>query len=43
VGVSRSFGPAEVSLGYYGVDGKGRDNFGNLADNRVLLSVKFAR
>lgn len=43
VGVSRSFGPAEVSLGYYGVDGMGRDNFGNLADNRVLLSVKFAR
>lgn len=43
IGVSRSVGPAEVSLGYYGVDGTGRDNFGNLADNRVLLSVKFAR
>lgn len=43
VGISRSFGPANVSLGYYGVDGKGRDNFGQLADSRVLLSVKFAR
>jgi uncharacterized protein (TIGR02001 family) len=43
VGISRSFGPANVSLGYYGVDGKGRDNFGNLADSRVLLTVKFAR
>lgn len=43
VGLSRSFGPADVSLGYYGVDGKGRDNFGQLADSRVLLTVKFAR
>lgn len=43
VGLSRSFGPADVSLGYYGVDGKGRDNFGQLADSRVMLTVKFAR
>lgn len=43
VGIGRSFGPAEVSLGYYGVDGKGRDNFGQLADSRLLLTVKFAR
>lgn len=43
VGVSRSFGPADVSLGYYGVDGKGRDNFGELADSRLLLTVTFAR
>lgn len=43
VAVSRSFGVASVSLGYIGVDGKGRDNFGNLADSRVLLTVKIAR
>ena len=43
IGVGRSFGPAEVSLGYYGTDGSGRDNFGKLADSRVLLTVKFAR
>ena len=28
---------------YYGADGKGRDNFGKLADNRVVLAVKIAR
>ena len=43
VGVSRGFGIANVSLGYYGADGKGRDNFGKLADNRVVLAVKIAR
>jgi len=43
VGVSRGFGIANVSLGYYGADGNGRDNFGKLADNRVVLAVKIAR
>jgi len=43
VGISRSFGPAAVSLGYYGTDGTARDGFGKVADNRLLLSVKFAR
>ena len=43
VGVSRSFGIANVSLGYYGADGNGRDNFGKLADNRVVLAVKVGR
>ena len=38
----RSNGLADT-LGYYGVDGKGRDNFGQLADSRVLLTVTFAR
>lgn len=41
--VSRSFGPADISLGYFGVDGKGRDNFGHLADSRLLLTVTLAR
>jgi len=43
VGIGRSFGIANVSLGYYGTDGKGRDNFGKLADDRVVLAVKIAR
>lgn len=43
VAISRSFGPAAVSLGYYGTDGTARDSFGKVADNRLLLSVKFAR
>lgn len=43
VGIGRSFGIAEVSLGYYGTDGKGRDNFGQLADDRLVLAVKIAR
>ena len=41
--ISRSFGPADVSLGYYGVDHSGHENFGRLADDRLMLSVKFAR
>lgn len=43
VAVARSVGPAEVSLGYFGTDAKARESFGKLADNRLLLSVKFAR
>nr|WP_273388709.1 TorF family putative porin [Thermomonas hydrothermalis] len=38
VAVSRSFGPAEVSLGYFGTDASARASFGKLADNRLLLS-----
>jgi len=41
--ISRSFGMADVSLGYYGVDHPGHENFGRLADDRLMLSVKFAR
>lgn len=43
IGIGRDFGIANVSLGYYGTDGKGRDNFGKQADNRVVLAVKIAR
>lgn len=43
VAVARSFGLAEVSLGYFGTDAKARASFGKLADNRLLLSVTFAR
>jgi uncharacterized protein (TIGR02001 family) len=39
VGVSKSWGMVSASLGYYGTDGNGRDNFGELADNRVVLTL----
>lgn len=39
VGVSKSFGAVSASLGYYGTDGKGRDIFGEWADNRVVLTL----
>jgi len=39
VGVSRSFGMVSASLGYIGTDGNGRDNFGRLADDRVVLTL----
>jgi len=40
VGLSRSFGLAKVSLGYYGTDSSGRRNAGKLANSRMLLSVR---
>ena len=43
VAVSHRFGPAEVSLGYFGTDASARASFGKLADNRLLLSIKLAR
>ena len=43
VGVSRSFGLVSASLAYVGTDGKGRDIYGDLADNRLVFSVKIAK
>lgn len=43
VAVGRDIGAFNVSLGYYGTDGTGRSNFGELADNRLLLTVTLAR
>jgi len=39
VGLSRSFGLVNVSLGYHGTDRDGRRNAGKYANNRMLLSV----
>jgi uncharacterized protein (TIGR02001 family) len=38
VAVNRDFGPVNAALGFYGVDSSGDDNFGNAADNRLVLS-----
>ncbi len=38
-GVSKSWGLVSASLGYHGTDGNGRDNFGRLADNRLVLTL----
>ncbi|MCW4472050.1 TorF family putative porin [Xanthomonas sp. H13-6] len=43
VGVSKSFGIVSVGLNYYGTDSKGDTNFGKLADDRVVLSVKVSQ
>ncbi|HLS83117.1 MAG TPA: TorF family putative porin [Arenimonas sp.] len=37
ISVNRDFGPVNISLGYYGTDGNGDDNFGDLADDRLML------
>ena len=39
VGVSRSWGLFSASLAYVGTDGNGRDAFGEIADNRVVLTL----
>jgi uncharacterized protein (TIGR02001 family) len=39
IGVSKSIGLFSASLGYYGTDGNGRDIYGELADNRVVLTL----
>jgi len=39
IGLSRTFGAVDVTLGYYGTDRNGRRNFDKLANNRVFLSV----
>lgn len=39
VGVSRSWGMVSASLAYVGTDGNGRDIYGDLADDRVVLSL----
>lgn len=43
VGVSRNVGPVNLGLGYYGTDGNGRDNYGRLANNRVVFTVAVGR
>lgn len=40
--VGKTFGPVDVSLGYYGTDAAGRRNFGSLADKRLLLTLTFS-
>jgi len=39
VSLSRSFGPASVSLGYYDTNSAGFENFDYLADSRVVLTI----
>jgi uncharacterized protein (TIGR02001 family) len=41
LGVSRAFGPATIGLTYHGTNSKGEYNFGETADDRVVLSVSF--
>lgn len=41
LGVSRAFGPATVGLTYHGTNSRGEYNFGETADDRVVLSVSF--
>jgi uncharacterized protein (TIGR02001 family) len=42
IGISRAFGPAEFSLGYYGTNDDGETLFGEIADDRVVATVKVA-
>ncbi len=39
LGVGRSWGLFSAALSYHGVDGTGRDIFGDLADDRVVLTL----
>ncbi len=39
VGVSRDFGSVGVSLDYFGTDSNGRDNYGETADGRLVLTA----
>jgi len=39
ISVSHPLGPFSAALGYYGNDGNGRDNFGELADGRVVFTL----
>ena len=41
LGVSRAFGPATIGLTYHGTNSRGEYNFGETADDRVVLSVTF--
>lgn len=38
IAVNRDFGFVNASLGYYGTDSNGDDNFGDAADDRLMLS-----
>lgn len=42
VALSRTLGPAKISLGYYGTDSTARAMLGKTADNRVMLTVAFS-
>ena len=39
ISVSHPIGPFSAALGYYDNDGNGRDNFGNVADGRVVFTL----
>lgn len=41
--IARQFGAAEITLGYYGTDGRARVDFGRTANSRVVLMVRFER
>ncbi len=43
VSVGKSWGDFSASLGYVGVNGDGRTNFGELADDRVILTLSYGR
>ncbi len=39
ISVNHPLGPFSAALGYYDNDGNGRDNFGNLADGRLVFTL----
>lgn len=41
ISVSHPLGPFSAALGYYGTDGSGTDNFGDLADDRIVFTLSF--
>ncbi|WP_312320097.1 TorF family putative porin [Stenotrophomonas sp.] len=43
IGVSRTWGLFTLGLGYYDTDGSGYDNFGKLADSRVVFTVSIGQ
>lgn len=43
VSVGKSWGNFGASLGYVGVNGDGRTNFGELADDRVILTLSYGQ
>jgi len=43
LGISRSFGMANVTLAYYGTDRNGRRSYGENANSRVFLSVSIGK
>lgn len=43
VSVGKSWGDFSAALGYVGVNGDGRTNFGELADDRVILTLSYGR
>jgi len=42
VSLSKAFGPATLTAAYIGTDGDGRDAYGDIADNRFVVSVTVA-